>query len=58
MSNKIICCCCSRQIVSYKASDDYIVGGGRIIFMGPGKNCCHECAEDLDDDGLFPEERR
>ena len=54
---KIYCCVCARQIVSYEADDDYIIGSRSVINMGPGKFCCLNCGKDLDENGLFPEER-
>jgi hypothetical protein len=53
----IRCCVCGRQIVSYKSSNDYIVGGHPPTIMAIDSFCCHECASDLDENGLFPEER-
>ena len=54
---KVYCSCCARQIVSYPASDRHIVGGKPAIHDVGGKFICHECAEDLDEYGRFPEER-
>lgn len=51
------CSCCARQIVSYPASNNYIVGGKPATHDVLDKYICHECAEDLDENGLFPEER-
>jgi len=53
---KQYCQCCSRQIVSYKANEERIVGGEPSIIMVNGL-CCFMCAKDLDENGLFPEER-
>ena len=54
---RIYCACCGRQVVSYKVSDDRIVGPrSRAVAMVSGA-CCHQCAGDLDENGLFPEER-
>lgn len=49
------CCCCGRQVVSYRASDNTIIGPG-FTKMVNGV-CCKECSADLDENGLFPEER-
>jgi hypothetical protein len=54
---KIMCECCGRQIVSYPISDPFIVGGAPPIRMGVSSFCCQECGQDLDENGLFPEER-
>jgi hypothetical protein len=51
------CCVCGRQIVSYKSNDQYTVGGFPATHMCGNDLCCHICAEDLDENGLFPEER-
>ena len=51
------CCVCNRQIVRRNVSDDKMVGiGSGVILMGLGKVCCNECAQDLDENGMFPEE--
>lgn len=57
-NDKKYCCVCARQIVSYKISNKLAVGGSPSTNMGFGKQCCCECSEDLDENGLFPEERR
>jgi hypothetical protein len=49
-------CCCDRQIVQNQNPDKYITIGP-VIKMGPNKWCCAECSKDLDENGLFPEER-
>lgn len=49
------CCVCGRQIVSHNISNDVAVGG-TVTMMGPNQFCCHECAEGLDENGVFPEE--
>lgn len=53
----IRCCCCARQMVSTDGSTERTVSGKNAIIMGPGMYACHECAKDLDENGLFPEER-
>jgi hypothetical protein len=56
---KIYCCCCAKQIVQYDVrQDDKYVTCGPVIAMGFGKVCCKFCSKDLDENGLFPEERR
>jgi hypothetical protein len=57
MDKIIRCACCGRQIVSYRASEDHIVGGRPATMLGFGQYSCHECAMDLDENGLFPSER-
>ena len=57
MSKKYYCCCCGRQITKNKVSNDYECPMP-CVFMGPGVGyCCADCSVDLDNDGLFPEER-
>jgi hypothetical protein len=57
MNKKYICPCCGRQVVDYVSKgDDYIcpLEGGR---RGIGNEIyCGECSQDLDENGLFPEE--
>ena len=53
----IKCCCCARQLVSYEESTDRTVSGKNATLMGPGMYACYECSQDLDENGLFPEER-
>lgn len=57
MSNKHYCCCCARQITNNKTSNDYECHGP-VISMGPTLGyICSDCSKDLDENGLFPEER-
>lgn len=55
---KIYCCCCTKQIVSgeVKKQDEYVTQSRGSRFMCEGV-ICGFCAEDLDENGLFPEER-
>lgn len=56
----IKCCCCCRQIsptMRDSHRDKYLAPGIGAVYMGPDKVCCGECAKDLDEFGLFPEER-
>jgi len=55
--NKIYCQCCGRQIVQGKTSNDY-VAPSPPTFLWSDKYCCAECSKDLDENGLFPEERQ
>lgn len=54
---RIECECCGRQIVSYMVDDKWCIGGSLPKSLGFGKYCCHKCGEDLDENGLWPEER-
>ena len=60
MKNQSIkrCCCCARQIVSGSVDirDEYRCMVPAVN-MGFGAWCCKECSKDLNEDGLFPEER-
>jgi len=53
---RINCQCCGRQIVRRQVNDECCVGGQPPTVM-VGGFCCHVCAQDLDEYGLFPEER-
>ena len=54
------CPCCAKQVVSYHVSrhdkECTIRKGGRAGFTS-SEVFCGYCAEDLDENGLFPEER-
>lgn len=56
MSKIVKCVCCCRQAVSYPANDNYIVSseGAKAAIGGV---FCADCGIDLDENGLFPEER-
>lgn len=57
---KIICSCCAKQAVDgvQSRNDEYVT-----TLVGARRDCnpkfciCGYCAEDLDENGLFPEER-
>ena len=54
------CCCCGKQIVDYQVgrTDEYRTTKTGAVSMGASLGfACGYCAEDLDEDGLFPEER-
>ena len=57
---KIICDCCGRQAIQEETniSDPYVTTlfGARASFSKDRCICGH-CAEDLDENGLFPEEQ-
>ncbi len=54
---RINCACCGRQIVKETVDDKRCIGGGLPKSLGFGKYCCHKCGEELDENGLYPEER-
>jgi hypothetical protein len=55
---KVMCCCCARQIVDYCKTPDQHITRLPAVYMGPTLGyCCGECSKDLDENGLFPEER-
>lgn len=61
MSKQIIlrCCCCAKQAVDRPAGrDDYITTliGAKAGFKSDEVFCGH-CAKDLDENGLFSDER-
>ena len=55
---KIHCCCCNRQIVSYPCDNEYAIDN-KFAKAGFKSNeaFCRDCGKDLDENGLFPEER-
>ena len=60
---RIVCVCCGRQAVDYvdrrALREDKTLTtlrGARAGFR-PGECYCGECASDMDENGLFPEER-
>lgn len=53
----IKCTCCAKQIVSYKVEpNDKYCTNGPCISMGTLGWSCYCCSQDLDQNGLFPEE--
>lgn len=56
---KINCSCCGRQIVNYQVPwyDKSCAPAKGAKSLGTGQYCCGYCGEDLDENGLFPEER-
>lgn len=61
MKNQSIkrCSCCARQIVSYTVhTHNKYMCMLPAINMGFGQWYCKECSKDLDENGLFPEERK
>jgi hypothetical protein len=56
-NNNKYCCICGKQLVSEKGRNDSYCIGGPITLMGIDQYCCHICSTDLDENGLFPEER-
>lgn len=57
--SRVNCCCCGKQIVSRETprSDKYVTKGKGSVLLWPEKWCCGYCSEELDEWGLFPEER-
>ena len=55
--DKIICCCCGRQIIGHGKSSDQYSTYGPALRMIQNDYICKECSIDLDENGLFPEER-
>lgn len=54
---KKYCPCCGRQVVSYNQSDEHTASGTRPKrAVNPNELFCDECGEELDENGLFPEE--
>lgn len=51
------CACCGRQVVNYKVYRSRYVTSGPVTLLCSGEVACCECSRDLDEDGLFPEER-
>ncbi len=55
---RIVCCCCGRQLVK----DCIVTDDRRTTYIGAvagitaDSPICGECAKDLDENGLFPEE--
>ena len=59
-ARRIVCCCCARQLVSgvVLPSDQHrTIWKGARAAVAPGTAICGYCADELDADGLFPEER-
>jgi hypothetical protein len=57
---RLVCCCCGKQALrdcNPSRHDKYTtkLEGGRAGFK-TGEVFCGYCAEDLDENGLFPEE--
>ena len=59
-SRIIHCCVCAKQVVPYDVSpDDKYCTTGKNAKCGfkPNECFCDICGKDLDENGLFPEER-
>lgn len=58
---KVICSCCGRQLVkgvTKRGVDDYVTTyDDARADIGAGKAICGICAAELDENGMFPEER-
>lgn len=55
---KKYCCVCGRQFVDKSFDNTIMVGKHNAVIMGTNEYCCYECAKDLDENGMFPEERK
>lgn len=53
---KVYCSCCARQICR-TIFDTEIQAPLPARHLGCGKYACSDCSKDLDENGLFPEER-
>ena len=54
---KKYCCVCGRQFVKVSWDDKIMVSSYNAVIMGIDEFCCYQCSKDLDENGLFPEER-
>jgi len=56
---KIYCCICGKQIVQYPCSaNDSLTTNGPVIPMSPTLGvACVNCSQEMDENGLFAEER-
>lgn len=54
---KIVCECCGRQILPGPGVPDKYVTYGPARRLVADQYLCGQCARELDEDGLFPEER-
>jgi len=57
---KVYCCCCCRQVISskYNINDKHVIDNNYAkAGFKPGEVFCRDCGKDLDENGLFPEER-
>lgn len=53
---KVYCCVCTRQISDNVWSKD-LQAPTPVTYMGTDQYCCADCSRNLDEFGLFPEER-
>lgn len=61
MNIRVYCCCCGKQVLRNEKPpryDKYVTKseGGRAGFS-VGEMFCGYCAEEMDENGLFPEEQ-
>jgi transcription elongation factor Elf1 len=55
---KFHCCVCGRQIVSYDCDSEHAIDvKGSKAGVKAYEVFCRKCGVDLDENGLFPEER-
>lgn len=56
---RMYCQCCGRQIVNRDEDSGVAVGSTSVApKVMVGGFCCHQCGYNLDEFGLFPEERK
>lgn len=56
MNDKIYCCCCGRQVFKDSYSTDRTGPSLGAKYNNHNTVFCGDCAEDLDENGNFPEE--
>ena len=59
-TNRVRCSCCAKQIVTERFGRNdpqCTIAEGAVADVAPGQAICGYCAQDLDENGLFPEER-
>ena len=57
-NKRIVCQCCARQITSDEGRSDKHITHGPVKRLIGNQYVCYECGKDLDENGLFPEERK
>lgn len=53
---KHYCSCCGRQFVDIVWDKSILVSKYGAVVLGFSQFACHDCAEDLDENGMFPED--
>ena len=57
---RVYCCACGRQVVSFcrgRGTGSDLVAPYPVVAGIDDQVFCADCAEDLDENGMFPEER-